>query len=207
MCGLFFLLVDAGGKDGSFRMSEKGVFKNTSIKLETVTATINIKRPPANKDAIDYTKVTAGVLAAAGFGFCLGTTETNQKLITKVVDNSASSGVLWVGDVVMAINGVGVKDVAHPKCLAMVRAGDAVTFVIKRRIGKFGIVVEPGEAGHGLDLTTTVAGVKHLRGVSKSCPAYGLVRVGDMIASANGADLSAITLEECATALAVRADA
>ena len=133
-----------------------------------------------------------------GSRFCLGTTERSQKLITRVVDSSASCGVLWLGDVVTMINGTDISKIDHAACLAMIRAQDAVTFVVIRRIGKFGLIVEPGDAGHGLDIAETYNnGVKKIVSVSKACPAYGLVQVNDLVSSVNDTDMATVTLQQC----------
>ena len=71
-----------GSRKGSARLSKpKGSdtgpswFKNTSIKLDTITATITIKKPvakgggPQGKPVLDYNKVDAERLATYGFGY------------------------------------------------------------------------------------------------------------------------------------------
>ena len=49
----------------------------------------------------------------AGFGFCIGNTEDNQFIITKIAPGGASDGKLIVGDQVVSVNGSSTSYMAH----------------------------------------------------------------------------------------------
>jgi PDZ domain-containing secreted protein len=123
-----------GGRQGSIRR----VDPNTAAKVLKRQDSIGGVSPgSAGGPAVlhEVEQVTATIIRkdkSTSFGFGLGTTVHNTKIITKISENGLAVGKLQTGDVVLSINGLAAEPMAHTTALQHIVASTEVTLVVSR---------------------------------------------------------------------------
>ena len=70
--------------------------------------------------------------ANQSFGFGLGTADTGDKIVTKVVEGGAAVSKLAKGDLITTINGINAKELSHEEAIGEMISSDTLRLTVER---------------------------------------------------------------------------